>query len=126
MPEAAKAADAAKVDQANPFNDPFTEELIVEFERLDKECESVMMAAMTKCKPHRKSQQELLDSAKDRGMNKKALKAHLKQRAFKRKAEAERDKLEDEDQDALDNLVHYLGQIDMFDGWETRAAAGTA
>ncbi len=126
MPEAARAADAAKVDQANPFNDPFTEELITEYERHDDDVEKLMMAAVSKCKPHRQAQRELLDAAKDRGMNKRALKAHLKQRAFKRKAEAEREKLEGEDQDALDNLVQYLGQIDMFDGWETRAAAGSA
>lgn len=126
MESPARAEGAAKVDQANPFNDPFTEDLITEFEHLDRECESIMMSAVNKCKPHRKAQRELLDSAEDRGMNKRALKAHLKQRAFKRKADAEREKLEGEDQDALDQLTQYLGQLDMFEGLADKAAAGSA
>lgn len=106
-----KSDDAPKVGN-NPFNDPFTEEMIERHEALDAECEEIMLAAMRECKPKRESQRELLTEAKERGMNAKALRAHLKERKLEVRKVAIREKLPEEDQDSLDLLKQYLGQLE--------------
>ena len=95
----------------NPYADPFAEELIVRHEEFDKDIAAIMSRAMLDCKEIRQEQRELLDAAKERGMNKRALRAHLKERALLRKAEEVRDKETPEVQDELDLLRHALGVL---------------
>lgn len=85
--------------------------MINEYEGLDAKCEQIMMDAVRKCKKPREDQRDLLDQAGARGMSKKALKAHLKERALARKIEAIRDKMEGDDQDMLDLLKQHLGVL---------------
>jgi predicted ATP-dependent protease len=105
-----KADDAPKTGN-NPFEDPFTEEVIESYEALDEKCEQIMMEAVRKCKKPREEQRDLLDQAGARGMSKRALKAHLKERALDRKKEAIREKMEPDDQDMLDLLKQHLGVL---------------
>lgn len=108
----AKSDDAPRVGN-NPWDDPFVEEAIERYEALDEQCRKLMADAMRACKPLRQDQREILDEAGTRGLNKRALRAHLRGRALDRKKEALRDKLEGEDQDSYDALVHALqGLVD--------------
>ena len=106
-----KAEDAPKVGSNNPFNDPFTEEMIARHEELDAEIQKIMLAAMLKCKDKRGDQRELMAEAKERGLSTKALRAHLRERALDRKKEVIREKLAPEQQDLLDLLKQHLGVL---------------
>lgn len=101
----------ARVASNNPFTDPYVSEAIDRWENLDAECERIMMAAMRECKPIREDQKELLNEAGAKGLNKRAIRAHLKERKMDRKKEAIREKLNPEDQDSLDALRHALGEL---------------
>lgn len=100
-----------RVGGNNPFDDPFTDEAIARFEELEAEAKSIMAEAMLRVKEKRADQREIMGEAKERGLNTKALRAHLKQRELERKIDKVRDKLESDDQDALDLLKQYLGVL---------------
>lgn len=106
-----RADDAVKVGN-NPFADPFTTECIEGVEALDDKKEKIMMDAMRKCKPLSQEQRDLLDQAGARGLSKRAIRAHLKERKLERKKDAIREKMEPDDQDQLDLLRAFLGQLD--------------
>lgn len=110
MARKAKADDAPKTGN-NPFEDPFTEEVIELYEAEDEKCRQIMMDAVRKCKKPRETQRDLLDQAGTRGMSKRALKAHLKERALARKIDDIREKMEPDDQDMLDLLKQHLGVL---------------
>ena len=57
---------------------------------------------------------DIIDTAKDRGVLKKALRAALKDRKEIRKIEERRDNLKEKEQDQLDDIHHAVGtQLEM-------------
>lgn len=54
---------------------------------------------------------EIIDEAKEAGVNVKALRAVVKARALERKAEEARDALEDDEQQAFDDIREALGDF---------------
>lgn len=53
---------------------------VKEHERIDAECESIMMAAAAKCRPLREQQKDWRQKAADDGIPKAALKTMLRER----------------------------------------------
>lgn len=89
-------------------------------ENLNLDIAKEKSAMMTACKGIHTDIKEVFKEAKAAGINKKALKGHVKRRALERDIEDIRDDLEGDDQDSFDALAIALQKI--ADGADRKAA----
>jgi hypothetical protein len=66
---------------------------------------------MARCRPVRESIAGCYDAAKQAGIPTKELRAVIKERKFLKQIEANRSRLEDDQQETLDQIKHALGMI---------------
>ena len=84
---------------------------------------------MAACKAKQEDIADILEEAKSNGVAKAPLKAVLRTRELERKLEAQREDLEDEQQDSYDAIRHAIGdlaELPLGQHALTRAAAGAA
>jgi uncharacterized protein (UPF0335 family) len=82
-----------------------------EIEKLDAERLSWQMAHVADGKRFVDGRSDIIKRAKGRGISAAALKAVVRQRDFERKAEAEREKLEDDEAHTFDKILEALGNL---------------
>lgn len=103
------AENAAKTNGATD------ETMVAIVEAIEKEHEALdalKMEHMRKCKVHRQSIASVLDDAKDKGLDKKSVKAVVRSRALERKSKRAREDLADIVlQDEYDKMRRALGDF---------------
>lgn len=95
----------------NPYPQKLVKECVKELEDLDAEKVKLHMAYMAKCAKLNEQKNDILDTAKEKGLPKKTLRAVVKIRATEAKARKMRDDLEGEEQDQVDLLRQQLGDL---------------
>lgn len=84
-------------------------QIVGAIEDKDQEIEAEHMLYMAKVKAIREDRKDIIDDAGNKGFNKKALKAKVKQRSLLRRAEAVVTPLDESAQAAFDHLTAQLG-----------------
>ncbi|WP_441267958.1 hypothetical protein AB7G19_16470 [Bradyrhizobium sp. 215_C5_N1_1] len=84
---------------------------VAAIEKIDAELLQEKMAYMKRCKVIRDRRADQFDHAADRGIRKKLLKAKIKERGLRRKADAVTDDFEDDDRDEYQMLSEKLGDF---------------
>jgi hypothetical protein len=111
-------ARGRKGDEHRPSNGPTDEQALEVIEGIEAEKDKLVdlhMAYMTDCKPFHEAIKAIIDNAvKVYGMSRRTIKAKVSERAHLRKAEAERNKLDDEEVAAYDRLSEQLGPLGAF------------
>lgn len=87
------------------------EGFIKRFRALDAKADSIMGKAKQEVKSLREDQREILEEAKNKDVNVRALRAAIKQQRLAEKIEAVRDNLDEEDRDDLDSIKSSLGWL---------------
>lgn len=85
---------------------------IARIEEIEAEKESARGVYMSKCRELKSDQDDVFEEANDAGIPTKILKRVVNTRKLERKVDAIREKLDQDDQDAFDNLRHALGDLD--------------
>jgi hypothetical protein len=110
-------ARAKKGDQHIPSktNGATPEQALEVVESIEKEHADLLalrMEYMSNCKPYHQRVKDIIDGAvQTLGMGRRAIKGKVKERELLRKAEAERNKLDDEELEAYDKLSEQLGPL---------------
>ena len=95
----------------NGFDPDKVKSFVGRIEHLNGDMQTLKAEHMSKCKAVREDIKEVIAEAKDAGIPASALKALIKVREFERKAEAQRDNLDNEIQGDFDNLRLALGDL---------------
>ena len=100
---------------ADVTNGPSSEdmkEFVAGIEAEHKKLVDLKMSYMRECQVHRANIKGILDDAKDKGLDKKSVKAVVRSRALERKAKAAREDLADIVlQDEYDKIRRALGDL---------------
>ena len=103
---------AKKARPGNNGLDPQKVETFVkEIEEIDGDIARLTSEHMNRCKSKRGDRKVIIDAAGDAGINKKALKDAVAQRALERRARKIPDGLDPEAQEQLDLIRHALGDL---------------
>ena len=95
----------------NPYPQRLVKEFVKELEDLEAEKVKLHMAYMAKCAKINEQKNDVLDTFKEKGLPKKAMKKVVQIRAAEEKARKMRDDLETEEQDQVDLLRQQLGDL---------------
>ena len=87
------------------------ERWVKEIERHHDTLASYQGEYMSRCRPVRESIAGCYDAAKEAGIPRKELKAVIKERKFLKQIEANRARLEEDEQETLDQIKHALGML---------------
>ncbi|PZR88380.1 MAG: hypothetical protein DI537_23875 [Stutzerimonas stutzeri] len=87
------------------------ERWVKEIERHHETLATYQGEYMARCRPVRESIAGCYDAAKEAGIPRKELKAVIKERRFLKQIEANRAKLEEDEQETLDQIKHALGML---------------
>lgn len=96
---------------SNGFDPEKTQSFVDRIEELDRLKASKHAAYMAECAEINEDKNDVFEEAKSAGLPVKVLKRVVKVRDLERKVEAERDKLDGEDQDNFDLIRHALGDL---------------
>jgi uncharacterized protein (UPF0335 family) len=96
---------------SNGFDKAVVGRWVGEIERHFETLASYQGEYMSRCRPVRESIAACYDTAKGAGIPPKELRAVIKERKFLRQIEANREKLEEDQQETLDQIKHALGMV---------------
>jgi hypothetical protein len=107
-----------KGEEHKPSNGPTDEQALEVIEGIEGEKDKLLdlhMSYMNDCKPFHEAIKSIIDNAvKVYGMSRRTIKAKISERDHLRKAEAQREKLDDEEIAAYDKLSDQLGPLGAF------------
>ncbi len=95
----------------NGFDKTKTERFVKEIERHFETLASYQGEYMARCRPIREAIAGCYDAAKEAGIPRKELRAVVKERKFLKQIEANRAKLEADEQETLDQIKFALGML---------------
>lgn len=113
--------------KSGSFEPKKAKSFIERIEAINQEIASEQGEFMSRCKALKEDIALILEEAKSAGIAKKPLRAVLKTRELELKLEAQRDDLEDEQQDTYDAIRHAIGDLaetPLGEAALSRAAAG--
>lgn len=106
-------------DVGGVIGNSYTEEelkgFIAEYEAEQGKIDAIMQEAQVKCQPFVDQMKEIAKAAAERGIEKKAFKAKITQRAYQAKAERVREKLSQRQQEVFDDISAKLGDLPLFE-----------
>jgi uncharacterized protein (UPF0335 family) len=102
----------AAAEHGNGYDPERVTQLVGRIENVLRDIDSIKGSMMEQCKRKHEEIKGIYDEAKEAfGIPKRALKGVVKARGLERKLEELRDNLEDDDQEAFDQLRHALGDL---------------
>jgi hypothetical protein len=128
MPRTAKVEDGDKgegqvlPDLSNEFNDVMLKGFVADMEGEQALIEKIMENARVACQPHVDRMKEIAKEAAECGIEKKAFKAKLRERALERKAATCRATLSERQQEVFDRMTGMLPD-DLFAYVDAKEAA---
>lgn len=111
MAQRVKASDAPR--GSNGYNPDELKAFIGQLESFERDIESEKGSYMKRCREFRDGQAEVYAEAKNKGISKKALKAHFDLRRLEARKAALYGKLGDDDADSFDMMADALGDFAM-------------
>lgn len=114
MPRQAKQIDSEeRVHEArhNGISEPQLKGFVSEYENEQAEIDAIMERARTDCQPHVDQMKAIAKEAAEAGIEKKAFKAKIRERALRRKADGCRSVLSERQQDVFDEISVKLGDL---------------
>lgn len=109
MAKRVKGSDAAQI--SNGFDGDKVKSFVNQIEAFLTDLESEKGSYMRKCKGIRDSMEEVFDSAKNAGIPKKVLKAHIDLRKLEAKKRTLVDRLDGDDADTFEMVSEALGDF---------------
>jgi len=130
MPKSAKLTDdaetihaAAASERTNGINEGQLKGFVAEIEKEQAAIDEIMRNAQTACQPHLDQIKAIKKEAAEAGIAKKPLTAKLAERALRRRADAKRETLSEEQRAIFDEISQKLGDLFSWGDAQDREAA---
>lgn len=129
MPKRAEMKDEGQVhqdltaDRTNGINEQQLKDFVDQYEAELIEIDTIMENARVAAQPHNDQCKAIAKAAAEAGIEKKAFKAKIRERALKRKAERVTDSLSERQKDIFAEITLKLGELPLFRGLDEQREA---